>query len=162
MVIRPSGYDHPYVVAPVIRCPLTFLLILCVSAPLAGQSGDGNRHKPGGTGSTPIELPPGADTTAIPGEVAVAIWREGVEERIVGGAIVGAVTGAVLSAQGSDCAPARSTGRSSFVGAVWGALRGALKAEDTNELPLPDSRDNGGEEGPFPFDGENCQRADND
>ncbi len=79
-------------------------------------------------------------------------------ERAVGGAIVGAVAGSVLSAQDSDCAPAGSAGRAGILGGFLGAIRAVLRW-DTEELPLPDSGDNGGQEGPYPFDGENCEPA---
>lgn len=95
-----------------------------------------------------------------PGDTAMA--GKPLDERTVGGAVVGAVTGAVLSAQESDCAPSGSPAGAIVFGAAWGAIRAALKWDTSKDPPLPDTRDNGGEEGPYPFDGQNCERADHD
>lgn len=136
-----------------IRLPFIFLLILCYRAPLAAQSpvGKGEATEVAGTVVVPAPPPEPADT-ALAGEPLV--------ERAVSGAVVGAVTGAALGAQDSDCAPS-GPAAGAIVGAVLGAIRGALNWNPSGDR-VRDPTDSGGVEGPYPFDGENCKRADHD
>lgn len=135
------------------------LLTVACASPLAAQSADGAD----GREATPV----GQATTvhakaevAVPGEPAdTAFAGRSQTEAALAGALVGAVTGAVLTTQESDCAPDSSAGRASIIGAAMGALRGALGLGRARELPLPDSGDSGGQEAPYPFDGERCDHA---
>jgi hypothetical protein len=141
------------------RLICTILLILCCGSPLAAQAGVGNGQTPEPAGNDPgvesVDVEPAEDLE----KADTSATEKPLGERAIGGALVGAVSGAVLSATESDCAPSRSTARAGVIGAAWGALRAALGWKP-RELPLPDSGDNGGQKGPYPFDDQNCERAD--
>jgi hypothetical protein len=138
------------------RLTFTFLVILCCRAPLAAQSQDGSEQDRPET--APVLVLAGPDSAAPPAPGDRPLAGKPLGERIVGGAIVGAVTGGALSAQDSDCAPSGSPAGAVAFGALWGGIRAALNWEPSD---LRDPTDTEGEKGPFPFDGENCERADN-
>jgi hypothetical protein len=142
-----------------IRIALTLLLLLGSRVSLPGQSADPPGRSDEGERPVAAGAANPADSVLLPDTATGDLDAEEPGTRAVGGAIVGAVTGAVLSAQGSDCAPAGSAGSSSFIGAFWGALRAALRWDNTDRRPLQGDVD-GGEEGPYPFEGQNCRAAD--
>lgn len=130
------------------RLASIFLLILCYQAPLAAQSKPSSGQAAEGSATAVVPPAPEPRDTALSGQPLL--------ERTVGGAVVGAVTGATLSAQGAECAPSRSA-VGAIVGGVFGAVRGALRLNpSSHDEPATDTR--GGEEAPFPFDGDKCEK----
>lgn len=117
------------------------------------QSQVGSGQVAEGSGTVVVPAPP-----PEPGDTALA--GKPLLERTVGAAVVGAVTGAALSAQDSDCAPSGSAA-GAIAGGFLGAIRGALNWNPFDDQ-LRDPTDSGAVEGPYPFDGQNCERADHD
>lgn len=137
-----------------IRLASLLPLLFCFSVPLAAQSHRYAAEAPPAAGTVVVPAPPPEPSdTALAGEPLV--------ERMVGGALVGAVTGGVLSAQDSDCAPAASAPAAILGGSILGAIRAAFGWNPSDD-ELRDPTDSGGVKGPYPFDGENCERADDD
>ena len=131
------------------RVTSILFLMLCSPALLAAQTRADSGRVVGEAGTVVVPAPPPEPAdTALAGEPLV--------ERTVGGAVVGAVAGGVLNAQDSDCAPSESPAKAVAFGAVWGALRSALRLNPSDNDPPLNTGDNGGVEGPFPFDGEKC------